>query len=326
MKKALIFGISGQDGAYLAEFLLKKKYLVEGTSRDVQTMSSTNLATLGIREQVTVHSVAVTDFRSVLKVIRETAPDEIYHLAAQSSVGLSFDQPVKTFLSIGLGTLYILEAVRVLGRPTRLFNASSSDCFGDTYGEPATELTAFSPRSPYAVSKAAAHFEVGNYREAYNIFACSGILFNHESPLRPKRFVTRKIVSAACRIAAGSKERLHLGNLKVARDWGYAPEYVDAMWRMLQQNSPEDFILATGKTISLLDFTTEAFAAADLDWREHVDMDKTLFRPTDIAVSRANPAKAAQKLGWKATLSPAEVARALVVYEQNLLLRENLVS
>ena len=316
MKQALIFGVSGQDGAYLAQLLLDKGYQVAGTSRDAQMASFASLDALGIRERVDVHSVTLTDFRSVLTVLAKVKPDEIYHLAGQSSVGLSFDQPVETFMSIGVGTLNLLEAVRFLGAPARLYHASSSDCFGDTGGEPATELTPFAPRSPYAVAKAAAHFEVANYREAYKLFACNGILFNHESPLRPKRFVTRKIVAAAARIAAGSGETLRLGNIDVARDWGYAPQYVEAMWHMLQREVPEDFVIATGTTITLQEFVAEAFAALGLDWRAHVVVDPELFRPADIAVSRANPAKAARELGWKATMSPADVARAMAAHEQ----------
>ena len=315
MKKALIFGVSGQDGAYLARLLLEKGYEVAGTSRDAQMSSFRNLAALGVRDRVSLSSVTLTDFRSVLTVLTKVAPDEIYHLAGQSSVGLSFEQPVETFHSISLGTLNLLEAVRFIGAPVRLYNASSSDCFGDTRGEPATEETPFAPRSPYAVAKAAAHFEVANYREAYKLFACNGILFNHESPLRPPRFVTRKIVAAACRIASGSGERLHLGNIEVARDWGYAPEYVEAMWRMLQQDAPEDYVIATGTTITLREFTAQAFAAVDLDWREHVDVDPSLFRPSDIAISRANPTKAATRLDWRAGLHPADVARAMVAHE-----------
>lgn len=326
MKKALIFGISGQDGAYLARLLLEEGYQVAGTSRDAQMSSFRNLAALGLRDRLALYSVTLTDFRSVLTVLTKVEPDEIYHLAGQSSVGLSFEQPVETFFSIGVGTLNLLEAVRFLGRPVRLYNASSSDCFGDTGGEPATEVTPFSPRSPYAVAKAAAHFEVANYREAYNLFACSGILFNHESPLRPPRFVTQKIVAAACRIAAGSKERLRLGNIEVARDWGYAPEYVKAMWAMLQQDAPEDYVIATGQTITLREFTAEAFAAAGLDWRDHVDVDPALFRPADIAVSRANPAKAHARLGWRATLGPGEVARAMVAHTRNHHASENTAS
>jgi GDPmannose 4,6-dehydratase len=322
MKQALIFGVSGQDGAYLAQLLLQKGYRVAGTSRDAQMASFASLAALGIGDQVEVHSVTLTDFRSVLTVLAKVKPDEIYHLAGQSSVGLSFDQPVETFMSIGVGTLNLLEAVRFLGAPARLYHASSSDCFGDTGGEPATELTPFAPRSPYAVAKAAAHFEVANYREAYKLFACNGILFNHESPLRPKRFVTRKIVAAAARIAAGSGETLSLGNIDVARDWGNAREYVEAMWLMLQQDAPEDFVIATGQTITLRQFVAEAFAALGLDWQDHVKVDSTLFRPADIAVSRANPAKAAQTLGWKATMGPADVARAMAVHEQQEILQK----
>ena len=319
MKKALIFGVSGQDGAYLARLLLEKGYEVAGTSRDAQMSSFRNLVALGVRDRVALSSVTLTDFRSVLTVLTKVAPDEIYHLAGQSSVGLSFEQPVETFHSISLGTLNLLEAVRFIGAPVRLYNASSSDCFGDTRGEPATEQTPFAPRSPYAVAKAAAHFEVANYREAYKLFACNGILFNHESPLRPPRFVTRKIVAAACRIASGSGERLRLGNIEVARDWGYAPEYVEAMWRMLQQDAPEDYVIATGTTITLREFTAQAFAAVDLDWREHVDVDPSLFRPSDIAISRANPTKAATRLDWRAGLHPADVARAMVAHEMGQL-------
>ena len=322
MKQALIFGVSGQDGAYLAQLLLQKGYQVAGTSRDAQMASLSSLTALGNREQVEVHSVTLTDFRSVLTVLAKVKPDEIYHLAGQSSVGLSFDQPVETFMSIGVGTLNLLEAVRFLGAPARLYHASSSDCFGDTGGAPATEQTPFAPRSPYAVAKAAAHFEVANYREAYKLFACNGILFNHESPLRPKRFVTRKIVAAAARIAAGSGETLSLGNIDVARDWGNAREYVEAMWLMLQQDAPEDYVIATGQTITLRQFVAEAFAALGLDWQDHVKVDSTLFRPADIAVSRANPAKAAQALGWKATMGPADVARAMAVHEQQEILQK----
>src|SRR6266568_5915916 len=235
-KKALICGVSGQDGSYLAELLLKKGYEVHGTARDAQVTSFPNLLTLGIRERVTFHSMAPNDFRSVLQVMAKVIPDEVYNLAGQSSVGLSFEQPVETLESISVGTLNLLEVIRFIGRPIRLYNAGSGECFGDTGGAPEDENTPFRPRSPYAVAKATAHWEVANYREAYNLYACTGILFNHESPLRPERFVTRKIVKAACRIAAGSGEKLHLGNISIARDWGSAEEYVVAMWLMLQQD------------------------------------------------------------------------------------------
>jgi len=299
-RTALISGISGQDGSYLAQLLLGKGYRVVGTSRDAQISSFGNLSRLGIRDQVEVASMALSDFRSVLQVLARYQPDEIYNLAGQSSVGLSFEQPVETLESVSVGTLNLLEGIRFLNRDIRLYNAGSSECFGDTGDSPADEQTPFRPRSPYAVAKAAAFWQVANYREAYGLYACSGILFNHESPLRPERFVTQKIVRAAGRIAAGSSERLVLGNLDIARDWGWAPEYVDAMWAMQQQAEPEDFVIATGKTHSLRDFVSRTFSALGLDWQEHVDIDPALKRPTDIATSRADPSRAADKLGWKA--------------------------
>ncbi len=229
MTKALICGISGQDGAYLAQLLLSKGYSVCGTSRDAQISSFQNLMGLGIREQVKLESMALTDFRSVLQILTKIDPDEVYNLAGQSSVGLSFEQPVETLESVATGTLNLLEAIRFLGKPIKLYNAGSSECFGDLGEDTADETTPFRPRSPYGVAKATAFWQVANYREAYGLFACSGILFNHESPLRPERFVTQKIVSTACRIAAGSLEKLFLGNMSIQRDWGWAPEYVEAM-------------------------------------------------------------------------------------------------
>ncbi|MEB3337226.1 MAG: GDP-mannose 4,6-dehydratase, partial [Leptolyngbyaceae bacterium] len=251
MKKALICGVSGQDGAYLADLLLKKGYVVCGTSRDAQMSSFQNLARLGIRDQVKLESVALNDFRSVLQVLAKIQPDEVYNLAGQSSVGLSFEQPVETLESLATGTLNLLEAIRFIGAPIKFYSAGSSECFGDTGNTAADENTPFRPRSPYAVAKAAAFWEVANYREAYNLFACSGILFNHESPLRPERFVTQKIVATACRIAQGSSEQLHLGNIAIERDWGWAPEYVEAMYLMLQQPEPDDYVIATGVSSKL---------------------------------------------------------------------------
>ena len=315
-KTALIFGISGQDGSYLARFLLDRGYIVVGTSRDAQMSSLVNLRRLGIRDRVEVRSASLGDFRSVLQVLKDVAPDEIYNLAGQSSVGLSFDQPVETFESIGIGTLNLLESVRFMDSGARLYNASSSECFGNTDGVPATEETPFRPRSPYAVAKAAAFWEVANYREAYGLFACSGILFNHESPLRPERFVTRKIVSTACRIAAGSREKLRLGNTEVQRDWGWAPEYVEAMWLMLQQDRADDFIVATGHTCALQDLVEEVFSILGLDWREHVELNPDLLRPTDIMVSVANPDKARRVLGWEARSRMRDVVRMMVAEEQ----------
>lgn len=311
VKTALICGISGQDGAYLARLLLGKGYQVHGTARDAQMSSFGNLRLLGIKEQITCHSMALNDFRSVLQVLAKVRPDEIYNLAGQSSVGLSFDQPVETLESISVGTLNLLEAIRFIGSPMKLYSAGSSECFGNTGGEPADEETPFRPRSPYAVAKATAFWEVANYREAYDLFACTGILFNHESPLRPERFVTQKIVKSACRIAAGSCEKLLLGNISIARDWGWAPEYVEAMWLILQQEKPDDFVIATGETNSLEAFVAEVFLAVGLDWREHTLSDESLLRPSEILTSYGNPSKAASVLGWKAHYKMRDVVRMM---------------
>ncbi|WP_416666899.1 GDP-mannose 4,6-dehydratase [Egbenema bharatensis] len=312
MKTALICGISGQDGAYLAQLLLGKGYTVYGSSRDAQISTFRNLVRLGIRDRVKTCSMALNDFRSVLQVISKVQPDEIYNLAGQTSVGLSFELPVETMESITLGTLNLLEAIRFIGRPIKLYNASSSECFGDTGEVPASETTPFRPRSPYAVAKSAAFWQVANYREAYNLFACSGILFNHESPLRPKRFVTQKIVAAALDIADGRSDRLHLGDVSIQRDWGWSPEYVEAMYRMLQQDQPDDYVIATGATHKLEEFVAEVFSYLGLDWQQYVEVDRTLFRPTDIAVSRGNAAKAKEKLGWQAKYTMKEVAYMMV--------------
>jgi GDPmannose 4,6-dehydratase len=298
--RALICGVGGQDGAYLANFLLRKGYEVVGTSRDAMTSSFVNLASIGIREKVTTTSMAITDFRSVLQTVDKYRPDEIYNLAGQSSVGLSFDQPVETMESIVIGTLSLVEAVRFSGLPTRLYSAGSSECFGDTSVAPATEDSVFHPRSPYAVAKAAAHNLITNYREAYGLYACNGILYNHESPLRPERFVTQKIVRTAARIAAGSSEKLVMGNIDIQRDWGWAPEYVEAMWMMLQLEHPQDFVIATGRTVSLEFFIAQAFQFFGLNYQDYLVVNPALYRPSDISIGLANPTKAYNLLGWKA--------------------------
>ena len=311
-KTALICGVSGQDGAYLAQLLLDKGYRVVGTARDAQVSRFGNLAYLGIRENVETLSMSLTDFRSVIQVLDKARPDEVYNLAGQSSVGLSFQQPVETLESHATGTLNLLEAIRFMDRPIRLYNACSGECFGDTGNVPADENTPFRPRSPYAVAKATSFWEIANYRDAYELFACSGILFNHESPLRPERFVTQKIVSAAVRIAAGSGETLTLGNLAVARDWGWAPEYVDAMWRMLQQKEADDYVIATGESHTLEEFVAEAFHCVGLDWHDHVEIDQSLFRPSEIMHGCGNPVKAKRELGWKAVSHMPDVVRMMV--------------
>jgi GDPmannose 4,6-dehydratase len=311
-KKALICGVSGQDGAYLAKLLLEKGYYVCGTSRDAQISSFNNLVRLGIHDRLKLESVALNDFRSVLQVLKKIEPDEVYNLAGQSSVGLSFEQPVETLDSIAMGTLNLLEAIRFTGKPIKLYNAGSSECFGDIGDAAADETTPFRPRSPYAVAKSAAFWEVANYREAYGIFACSGILFNHESPLRPQRFVTQKIIAAACRIARDRQEKLLLGNISIERDWGYAPEYVEAMYLMLQQDEPDDYVIATGESCPLKDFVASAFACVGLDWQDYVISDASLLRPTDLAISRGNPSKAKEKLGWQARSKMNDIVKIMV--------------
>jgi GDPmannose 4,6-dehydratase len=314
--KALICGVSGQDGSYLSKLLLDKGYRVYGSSRDAQVASFKNLARLGIKERVEFESVSLTDFRSVLQAMMKIQPDEVYNLAGQSSVGLSFQQPVETLESNAQGTLNLLEAIRFTGRPVKLYNAGSSECFGDTGDKPADETTPFKPRSPYAVAKAAAFWEVANYREAYGLYACSGILFNHESPLRPERFVTKKIVAAACRITSGSDEQLSLGDISIQRDWGWAPEYVEAIWMMLQQEQPDDFVIATGETHRLEEFVEAAFSEVGLDWRKYVVKDSDLLRPAEIGVGRANPARARDRLGWRARYKMCDVVRMMIEAER----------
>ena len=313
-RRALIFGISGQDGAYLAQLLLARGYEVHGTSRDRELGRFANLDALGIRERVTLHSAAMDDFRSVVQVIKEVGPDEIYNLAGQSSVALSFSQPVETLDSIVHGTINILESMRFLRSDARFYNAASGECFGNTTA-PSDENTPFRPRSPYGVAKAAAFWAVANYRESYDLFACSGILFNHESPLRPDRFVTRKIIRGAAEIVSGRATTLELGTLDIRRDWGWAPEYVEAMWRMMQRDAPDDFVIATGETHSLEEFVAYAFSRLDLDWRKCVRFDPQLRRPDDIVQSMANPAKAAAVLKWQAQNRMHTVVEKLIAAE-----------
>jgi GDPmannose 4,6-dehydratase len=311
-KTALIIGISGQDGSYLAASLVAKGYAVHGTSRDKELANFANLRTLGVYDRVRLHSATVTDFRSVVQVIRETQPSEIYNLSAQSSVGLSFTQPVETLDSVIFGTVNLLEAMRFLGADIRYYSASSSECFGVTPESGAVETTAFAPRSPYSIAKASAHWIVANYREAYGLQACSGLLFNHESPLRPARYVTQKIVRGAVAIAHHREEKLTLGNLDVARDWGWAPEFVEAMWLMLQQPSPQDLVIATGRPATLREFTARAFTRVGLDWEKYVEIDQTLLRPVDLAFSCGNAGRARALLGWQASTAWDGVVDRLV--------------
>lgn len=315
-RTALVFGVSGQDGAYLAELLLAKGYRVHGASRDAENQSFRGLRELGIKDQITLHSASLHDFRNLLHVVTQVRPDEIYNLSGQSSVGLSFSQPMESFESIASGTIQILEVLRYLDSDIRLYNACSSECFGEIpVGNYSNESTPFRPRSPYAMAKATAFWTTQTYREAYGIYACSGILFNHDSPLRPKRFVTSKIVSTAVRIARGESIRLELGNLDVWRDWGYAPEYVEAMWLMLQQADPDDYVIATGQSHSLKEFLKVCFEQVDLDWKEHVDINPTLFRPFDLNYSGADPGKAERILKWQAKTTFEPLISTLIDHE-----------
>jgi GDPmannose 4,6-dehydratase len=311
-RTAVICGIGGQDGAYLAKHLLGLGYTVVGTSRDAQANRFAGLERLGVRDRVTLVSMSPIDFRSAFQVLQRAEPDEIYNLAGQSSVGLSFDQPVETFESIVVGTLNLLEAIRMLAKPIRLYNAGSSEMFGNSGREPANERTVLRPRSPYGIAKATSFWQIAQYREAYGIRAATGILFNHESPLRPERFVTQKIVAAACRIARGEQQTVSLGDLSVHRDWGWAPEYVVAMHRMLQLDTLEDFVIATGHTHSLEEFVAAAFTAVGLDWRRHVVRDPRLVRPTEIDRGQADTTRASVRLGWTAAHRMPDVVGMMV--------------
>jgi GDPmannose 4,6-dehydratase len=309
---ALIVGATGQDGAYLARFLLGRGYVVHGTSRDAARAWLAGFTALGIRNRITLHSMSPTDYRSLEQVIEAVAPHEIYNLSGPSSVAMSFTQPAEALESIVLGTLNLLEALRHVGRKVRFYNAGSSECFGETGTRAANERTAFCPKSPYGVAKAAAISLAANYRESYGLFISSGLLFNHESPLRPSHFVARKITQAAASIARGRQERLALGNLSIRRDWGWAPDYVEAMWKMLQRNEPDDFVIASGISHSIEEFVAIAFAEVGLDWRDHVGRDSTLARPSDILCSLGDPAKAAEMLDWRPTVKFAEIVARMV--------------
>ena len=315
-KTALIAGVTGQDGAYLAHHLLSHGYRVVGTSRDAQMANLSRLERLEISGNVEMVSLAPNDFRSVLKVVSCVQPQEIYYLAGQTSVGLSFEQPVECMESVSVATLNLLEVIRYLGGGIRFFNAGSSECFGDTGELKATEETPLRPRSPYAVAKAAAYWQVATYREAYGMFACTGILANHESPLRPKRFVTQKIIEGVRTIKAGLAQTIELGNLDIWRDWGWAPDYVRAMVLMLQPERPTDYLIASGYTTSLRQFAHEAFAVAGLNLDDHLKSVEALKRPADLAYSAMNPARIKADLGWSSQRPVREIVEKM--YEEML--------
>jgi len=317
--KSLICGISGQDGAYLAQYLLSKGNDVWGTSRDANLGTFGNLRALGIFDKIKMVTMVPTDNHSVLDTIKSILPDEIYFLAGQSSVALSFQKPGETIEGIMLSVLNLLEAVRVIDMPIKIYNSSSSESFGNTPRTAANEETPFNPCSPYGIAKASAHWLVSNYRKSYGIYACNGIMFNHESIFRPPGFVTRKIVSSACRIAKGSTDKLSLGRIDIVRDWGWAPEYVEAMWLMLQQPTPDDFVIATGEANSLESFVSFTFETLNLDWKKHVVLDSSLKRPSDILWSQGDPRKAETLLGWKISTSMHGVIKNMISEEMRQL-------
>ena len=296
-KRALITGITGQDGSYLAEFLLKKNYQVFGLTRRTSTSNYDRIKE--IIDEITLIPGDLLDEHSLTNAIKESQPDEIYNLASQSFVPASWSQPVLTGEFTALGVTRMLEAIRLAKPEARFYQASSSEMFGKVQETPQTETTPFYPRSPYGVAKVYGHWITVNYRESYKLFAVSGILFNHESPRRGLEFVTRKITHAVARIKLGRQKTLPLGNLEAKRDWGYAPDYVRAMWLMLQQEKPEDFVIGTGKTWSVENFAKIAFEAVGLNWRDYVEIDKSLIRPAEVELLRADPAKAKKILGWQ---------------------------
>jgi GDPmannose 4,6-dehydratase len=317
-KKALVTGITGQDGSYLSELLLDKGYEVHGIVRRSSSFNTNRIDHLyrdPHEEDVRIftHYGDLTDSVALTRLIYELQPDEIYHLGAQSHVRVSFDIPEYTFDVTAAGTLRLLDAIREAGveRDVRFYQASSSEMFGSA-PPPQSEVTPFHPRSPYAVAKVSAYWATVNYREAYGLFAVNGILFNHESPRRGETFVTRKITRALARIKAGLQDKLYLGNLDAKRDWGYAPDYAEAMWLMLQAAAPDDFVVATGETHSVREFLEAAFGHAGLDWEEHVEIDPRYFRPSEVDVLLGDASKAREKLGWEPKVGFDELVRLMV--------------
>ena len=316
MKKALITGITGQDGSYLAELLLKKGYEVHGLIRRASTFNTDRIDHLYVDPHVAsarlfLHYGDLSDSGQLVNLIYNIQPEEVYHLGAQSHVRVSFDMPEYTGDVTALGTTRLLEAIRRAGIKTRFYQASSSEMFGDA-PSPQNEETPFCPQSPYAIAKVYSYWMVRNYREAFGLFACNGILFNHESPRRGETFVTRKITRGLARILAGKQEKIFLGNLEAKRDWGYAPEYVEAMWLMLKQDNPEDYVIGTGQTHSVKEFVEEAFNYVGLDWRKHIEIDPRYFRPTEVELLQSDPAKAYKKLGWSPKVTFKELVKIMV--------------
>ncbi len=324
MKKALITGITGQDGSYLAEFLLKKGYEVHGLYRRSSSFNTSRLT--GIWQdphepnpRLLGRYGDLSDGVSLVKMLYDIQPDEIYHLGAQSHVRVSFDIPEYTSDITGLGTIRLLEAIRESGAKTKFYQASSSEMYGKVQEVPQSETTPFYPRSPYACAKVFAYWATVNYRESYNLYACNGILFNHESPRRGETFVTRKITRAIANIKHGLQKKLYLGNLDAKRDWGYAKEYVEAMWLMLQQDVPDDYVIATGETHSVREFCEEAFRHVGLDWEQYVEIDPRYFRPAEVDLLIGDASKAEKKLGWKPKTHFKELVRIMVDADMKIL-------
>ncbi len=330
-KKALITGITGQDGSYLAELLLKKRYEVHGIVRRSSSFNTERIEHLyhdphDPEAKLFLHYGDLVDGTGLREVLTRVQPDEVYNLGAQSHVRVSFDQPVYTVQTDALGTMNLLEAIRDTGRPVKFYQASSSEMYGKVIETPQTENTPFYPRSPYACAKVYSYWQTVNYRESYNLFACNGILFNHESPRRGETFVTRKITRAATRIKEGLQDKLYLGNLDAKRDWGFAGDFVEAMWLMLQQPQAEDFVVATGETHSVREFLDEVFGQLKMDWQNYVEIDPRYFRPAEVDLLLGDPAKAMRLLGWKPKVTFKELARMMTESDLELAKRERVLA
>ena len=328
---ALITGITGQDGSYLAELLLAKGYQVHGLIRRSSTFGTERIDHIyhdphEAGAKLFLHYGDLTDGAGLRRVLTDCRPDEVYNLAAQSHVRVSFDQPVYTAQVDAVGTLRLLECIRDLDLPVRFYQASSSEMFGQAAQTPQTETTPFRPRSPYACAKVFSYHQTVNYREAYGLFACNGILFNHESPRRGETFLTRKVTRAATRIAEGLQEKLYLGNLDAKRDWGFAGDYVEAMWLMLQQDTPDDYVIATGETRSVREFVAEGFERVGLDWREYVEKDPRYLRPSEVDLLQGDATKAREQLGWRPKVSFEELVGMMIEHDWKLAREERVLA
>lgn len=329
-KKAMLTGITGQDGSYLCELLLAKGYEVHGLIRRSSSFNTARIENIyqdpHLKEaRLFLHYGDMTDGTALSHLVKEIMPDEVYNLAAQSHVRVSFDMPVYTVQADAMGTLHLLEAIRSVGNTARFYQASSSEMYGKVAEVPQSETTPFHPRSPYACAKVYSYWQAVNYREAYGTFACNGILFNHESPRRGETFVTRKITRAATRIKEGLQDKLFLGNLDAKRDWGFAGDYVEAMWLMLQQDEPDDYVIATGETRSVQEFVEAAFAMLGLDWRKYVETDPRYFRPSEVDLLLGDATKAKRKLAWKPSVSFEELVRMMVEHDWQLAKEESVL-